>query len=305
MIKSNTQRFPVFSYRDKKYFYTQERKSFGEANEICRNRNELMVQIKSKDEDDFIRNTILKLPKTYVWLGAANTVGTRSFKWFDGSELTYSNWAPGYPNETISQRLRIAKSRAGHWHDYDISSFPYSHGVLCEKTFFAIQSRVVEQTHQFKLKLNRLDEQISSVISRGITARDEFAKLIANADTAQRVKYGEVVNSMENNYGQCIQMVSDGKRAQQTTDSNLDKLGTKVSETNVNVKTQLNDLWFELQFFKRQSSALVIKLEDERSSNKKQHSILAKQNEWLEARLNRLEQKMSTNSIDNLNRQAI
>lgn len=57
----------MFSYLDKEYLITQEKKTFDEALEICKNRNEPMVQIKSNDEYDFIGNTIVKQPVTHVW----------------------------------------------------------------------------------------------------------------------------------------------------------------------------------------------------------------------------------------------
>lgn len=161
-----------------------------------------MVQIKSKNDDDFIGNTIVKLPVIHVWLGAANTIGTRSFKWFDGSKLTYSYWAPAYPSGNITKPLRLEKT-GNVWHDYVLIS-AYSMSVVCEKIFFALQSRIVRQADKFNIKFTRLDEQISSLLRSTITNRDEFVKLITNAKS-------EMVNSIEKNYLQYCKIISDQK----------------------------------------------------------------------------------------------
>lgn len=81
-----------------------------------------------------------------------------------------------------------------------------------------------------------LGEQISSVISHEITTRNEFTMLMTKGESTQSVQHAGINRSTERKFGQCRQMISDGKRAQQMANSTMQSNLDEINATNTNLK---------------------------------------------------------------------
>lgn len=108
-----------YSYLGKEYTFVPCYRQFLLAENHCRARGELLVQIETPEENDFIYNTIVKPNWQSIWLGAANIAGTAQFEWLDGTELNYTNWFSGNPSETTTNRNTIVMYyKTGTWYDW-------------------------------------------------------------------------------------------------------------------------------------------------------------------------------------------
>ena len=94
--------------------------------------------IKSSGEKDFIFDLMQKkqgLSKEGAWLGLDRSGS--SFRWIDGTHVSYQNWGHGEPNnygghENCAQMYRGGVI-AGKWNDivcYNYAGYP---SILCQK----------------------------------------------------------------------------------------------------------------------------------------------------------------------------
>jgi hypothetical protein len=93
------------SYKDDKCFkiIDETLRNYDDAEKTCNQQENsaTLVIIRSKDEQDFLSNLLFKTHKVIdnVWIGVKNT--SNKFKWVDDSDLSFTNWAGGSPqNET-------------------------------------------------------------------------------------------------------------------------------------------------------------------------------------------------------------
>ncbi|KAG7329976.1 hypothetical protein KOW79_006198 [Hemibagrus wyckioides] len=86
------------SYKDKCYYISapSERLNFDETKEECKNKTSTMLTIHNEEEQAWIRRQIAG--KGYFWLGLTDTVEENTWRWVDGSLLSYTNWKPGQPD---------------------------------------------------------------------------------------------------------------------------------------------------------------------------------------------------------------
>lgn len=115
----------------KEYFLIKELKTFDEAIAICENRYQRLVQIKSREENEFIFRTIIRPGSHNIWLGATNLIGSVTFRWLDGSELNYFGLENIFLVSDVNKRngLMMHAGNAGKWFGFSVSS---AYNVLCE-----------------------------------------------------------------------------------------------------------------------------------------------------------------------------
>lgn len=124
------------SFMNKDYLETKERHTFEEAVIYCKSRGQNLLEIKSKAEQDFIMKSIVRPNEAYIWLGATNVVGTKTFKWLsDGSDVAtqYSNWWHSEPKQSPRKPNAIIMTyEGGVWFDISVSGSGYRL-VVCER----------------------------------------------------------------------------------------------------------------------------------------------------------------------------
>ncbi|RWS20102.1 macrophage mannose receptor 1-like isoform X1, partial [Leptotrombidium deliense] len=94
--------------------------------------NASLITIRSAEENEFIRQTFTRLT---LWLGARRVSGTRQWKWIDGSDVIYTNWNPGEPNNDDTEECIQYYNNgphAGFWNDYPCT--PRRESAICEIT---------------------------------------------------------------------------------------------------------------------------------------------------------------------------
>jgi len=111
-----------------------------DAKEFCRSKNGHLATISSQRENDFIYSLIIQSHVNAAYFGLNNEDGKGIWKWCNGEELSYTNWAPGEPNNwNGSENYALfywnddERYQTGLWNDGD---FPdYSSGAkafVCE-----------------------------------------------------------------------------------------------------------------------------------------------------------------------------
>lgn len=139
-----------FQFNDEKCvrIISSQALNFYESQELCRSKyNSKLLSIKSDKESEFLHNLIkfrdVKLP---VWLGAVQN-DFSSFNWIDKSEVTFTNWAEGEPNDPDHACLSMTASGA-KWADNDCKEQKL---ILCQKGEF--RRRSLDCTGRFLLPL--------------------------------------------------------------------------------------------------------------------------------------------------------
>ncbi|XP_021372921.1 secretory phospholipase A2 receptor-like isoform X2 [Mizuhopecten yessoensis] len=132
----------VKSYNDVCLFLITGKYSWNGANSKCRRHGGRLVQIQDQDKQDFLYNTLKSMHwgDWGVWIGATDHDSEGTWKWTDGTKLSYGNWHPG---EGPDHRFLSAKAGYedcallrlndnGRWHDLDCGTILYHHTSICE-----------------------------------------------------------------------------------------------------------------------------------------------------------------------------
>lgn len=122
-----------FQFNDEKCvrIISSQALNFYESQELCRSKyNSKLLSIKTDKESEFVHNLIkfrdIKLP---VWLGAVQN-DFSSFNWIDKSEVTFTNWAEGEPNDPDHACISMQASSGAKWSDNDCKEQKL---ILCQK----------------------------------------------------------------------------------------------------------------------------------------------------------------------------
>ncbi|KAG1683684.1 C-type mannose receptor 2 [Nymphon striatum] len=81
---------------NKCYTYVPYTNSWSGARSRCRAKSATLVSIHSIKEQEFL--DVLSNPKRGYWIGLKFNRNENTFKWDDGTEVSYTNWATGQPN---------------------------------------------------------------------------------------------------------------------------------------------------------------------------------------------------------------
>lgn len=92
--------------------------NFG-AEKLCHREHATLLQIKSAEEHNFIKNLNLVLQlHTFAWLGAKRSkIVNYHFAWFESLPLNYSNFAIGEPNDLAHSDCLKLSDDDGKWYD--------------------------------------------------------------------------------------------------------------------------------------------------------------------------------------------
>ncbi|XP_072000697.1 uncharacterized protein [Engystomops pustulosus] len=113
------------------YYLSEEQRSWNSARDECYKVSSYLVMIKDRNESDSL-NSLLTSNRRY-WIGLRrDSKDIHIWKWLDGSEVTFTNWAVNEPNYHSSKE-HCAESLSGPWNDLSCSEKLY---YICEKNRF-------------------------------------------------------------------------------------------------------------------------------------------------------------------------
>lgn len=116
--------------------------SWPDASSHCHHNGGHLVKIENSQKQHFIYNTLRALhwKEIRVWLGANDRASEGTWKWQDGTRVSYSNWHPGegpshsgFLFQSGYEDCAIMKlDDGGRWHDYDCGGVLFLETSICE-----------------------------------------------------------------------------------------------------------------------------------------------------------------------------
>lgn len=99
-----------------------------DAKQACENMNSSLASIHSAEEDEFIASHVIAEDSDVVAIGFNDMANEGSFKWSDGSDVSYTKWEMNQPDDYgYGQDCgRIVVSWNKLWNDYgcfELSTF--------------------------------------------------------------------------------------------------------------------------------------------------------------------------------------
>lgn len=120
----------IYIFNGHSYKVIDDRLSWSDAKKYCEDLGGHLATITSKEENDFIFNTIKNRSKTIYWLGAEYNNKDKLWHWITNEEWKYNNWSYGNPDhynhgsigyEEYLGILRVDSGnsgRASQWNDF-------------------------------------------------------------------------------------------------------------------------------------------------------------------------------------------
>ncbi|KAK9976641.1 hypothetical protein ABG768_021846, partial [Culter alburnus] len=80
-------------YQSSLYFISSEARNWTESRRYCTERGADLIIINNREEHEFVRDGFVSF-----WIGLTDSDVEGTWKWVDGSTLTYEFWRSGQPN---------------------------------------------------------------------------------------------------------------------------------------------------------------------------------------------------------------
>ncbi|XP_060066710.1 C-type mannose receptor 2-like [Ylistrum balloti] len=132
----------VKSYNDVCLFLLKRKLTWNDAQSNCSSGGGRLVQIQYQAKQDFLYNTLTAMKWTDwgVWIGATDHDSEGTWKWTDGTNLTYGFWHPGegpahgflFSKAGFEDCALMRLDDSGRWRDYDCGSILHHHTSVCE-----------------------------------------------------------------------------------------------------------------------------------------------------------------------------
>lgn len=140
--------YTKYEFNGNTYAFIENEMLWSEAREVCEKLGGHLAYINSEAEQEFITEITKNY---YTALGGWDELSEGEWTWLDGSEMTFTNWRSGEPNNSYPHQnhLYINYSGAGKWDDgYDNRMAPFvcewendrsehNVGILSEYTIFS------------------------------------------------------------------------------------------------------------------------------------------------------------------------
>ena len=120
--------YTKYEFNGNTYAFVENEMLWNEAREVCEKLGGHLTYINSEAEQEFITEITKNY---YTALGGWDELSEGEWTWLDGSEMTFTNWRSGEPNNSYPHQnhLYINYSSAGKWDDgYDNRMAPF----VCE-----------------------------------------------------------------------------------------------------------------------------------------------------------------------------
>ncbi|MEB3357750.1 MAG: lectin-like protein [Synechococcales bacterium] len=116
-------------YNGKAYLLTDGAKSWTSAQAEAESYGGNLVAINDAAEQQWLRDTFGQWER--FWIGLTDAEQEGVFKWANGDEVTYLNWAPGEPNnyQGVEDYVEMNFS-SGRWNDMPSSQFGVRRGII-------------------------------------------------------------------------------------------------------------------------------------------------------------------------------
>ncbi|RWS20000.1 ladderlectin-like protein, partial [Leptotrombidium deliense] len=162
-------------WKNKCYQLIRSTDNFNSQKSRCKSMNASIVAIRSQEENDFITANFNRIT---AWLGAQREVGHR-WKWHDGTDLIYTNWNEGEPNnlegeDCIQYYNNIG--HAGYWNDYPCTRHE---SVICEITLKGNEEEVTTKIPFEDENIGQQDKEtkVTEVNLFGLMERNGFIEI--------------------------------------------------------------------------------------------------------------------------------
>ncbi len=111
------------------YIYCGDYKSWFQAQEVCQAMSTDLQAIGSNKQNRAIK-AIADEFDVFLWVGMSDVAEEEKWEWVDGSGVSYTNWAPGEPNNYANDEdcLEIGYYASGAWNDNACS---VQHPFIC------------------------------------------------------------------------------------------------------------------------------------------------------------------------------
>jgi len=146
--------------------------TFDSAHAICASKGHeaTLLAIRSQEEQDFVQQYLLKRNKVVdnVWLGA-KIDHEGLYKWEDNSNLSYSNWANGRPQNVSDHCVEFVSEEPmlGKWIDVSCKK---KNLVLCQRmptwTLPRLQEAMVIMRKQFNEAMMTMKKQLEEALDK-------------------------------------------------------------------------------------------------------------------------------------------
>ncbi|XP_007237401.3 secretory phospholipase A2 receptor [Astyanax mexicanus] len=111
----NEQTEPWVFYRGAEYFLASQTYPWDSVSFACKMMGADLLSVHSKDELDFVRERMSKLPQASWWIGLSAGIGHEGFSWTDGTAIDYENWKHGRPFKGGGKNCISMSSQTGEW----------------------------------------------------------------------------------------------------------------------------------------------------------------------------------------------
>uniref|UniRef100_A0A8D2LBM3 CD302 antigen n=1 Tax=Varanus komodoensis TaxID=61221 RepID=A0A8D2LBM3_VARKO len=112
-----------------------ETRSIEDAREYCRGNGADIISINNKEENTFIKNSFCSHwhGPEYISLGMFFDTDDDDFRWFDDSEVSFTNWMEEESNTELLNTCATMHTSSGGWKKTSCEQLPLTE-ILCEAT---------------------------------------------------------------------------------------------------------------------------------------------------------------------------
>ena len=109
--------------------------NYQDATKMCNSMDAYLVEPKSQQETENLREFREELEGSRVWIGLLDVTKTRRFVWAHSNETTegYDNWVPGCPDNYYKNEFCVATIYPSHdflWNDVPCD---FTYNVMCQR----------------------------------------------------------------------------------------------------------------------------------------------------------------------------
>jgi gliding motility-associated-like protein len=108
------------------YFINPQQMTGSQAQAFAQTLGANLVSIQSQAENDCILSSLTALGQSgVIWIGFSDEISEGNFVWYDQAPITYTNWAPGEPNQSGNEdcvQIYPTGANPGTWNDLSCTS---------------------------------------------------------------------------------------------------------------------------------------------------------------------------------------